>query len=81
MTRHITVSTQEGVVTELELTGHDLGSGEWYVLRCHQAASASANSFDIPVPEPSSASWSGFRYRNNEVSILLQRQGRSSTAA
>jgi hypothetical protein len=81
MTRHITVSTQEGMVTELELTGQGFGSGQTYMLRYHKTATASASSFEISVPEASSASWSGFRYRNNEVSVLLLRQGRSSAAA
>ncbi len=69
------------MVTELELTGQGFGAGQRYMLRYHKTASVSANSFDITIPEAASASWSGFRYRNNEISVLLLRQGRSSAAA
>jgi hypothetical protein len=79
-TRHITLSAQQGMVTELELMGQGFGPGERYMLRYHRTASSSSQVFDVTVPDDRST-WSGFRYRNNEVSILLLRQGRSSAAA
>lgn len=78
-TRHITVSAQEGMVTELEVMGEGFGPGQRYMLRYHRTAGTSV--FDLSIPDARSASWSGFRYRNNEVSVLLLRQGRSSAAA
>ena len=69
------------MVTELELTGRGFGAGQTYMLRYHKTASINGNGFEITIPEAASASWSGFRYRNNEVSVLLLRQGRSSAAA
>jgi hypothetical protein len=39
--------------------------------------SDSTNEFDLGIPNLSSVSWSGFQYRNNEISILFQRQERS----
>lgn len=80
-TRHITVSKQQGMITELELMGQGFGPGERYMLRYHKSASDSANALDFGVPELRSSSWMGFCYRNDEVSVLLQRQGGSLTAA
>ena len=73
-TRHITVSAQEGMITELELMGEGFGPGERYMLRYHQTESNSSQIFDVTVPDERST-WSGFRYRNDEVSVLVQRQG------
>ena len=67
------------MITELELMGKACGAGERYVLRYHKSEGAEGKILDMSVPD-SSMSWSGFRYRNNEVSILLLRQGRSSAA-
>jgi hypothetical protein len=80
-TRHITVSKQQGMITELELVGAGFGAGEQYMLRYHKSASDSADAFDLDVTDLHSISWMGFRYRNDEVSVLLQRQGPSSAAA
>lgn len=79
-TRHITLSANRGMVTELEMIGAAFGPGERYLLRYHQGAAAKRDIFDMSVPD-ASMSWSGFLYRNNQVSILLLRQGRSSAAA
>jgi hypothetical protein len=76
-TRHITLSTQQGMVTELELTG--FGAGENYVLRCHRTSSASANGLDESIPGVTLWPWSGFRYRNNEISVLMPLEGGSFT--
>ena len=80
-TRHITVSKQQGMITELELMGQGFGAGERYLLRYHQSASDSAIALDLGVADLRSVSWMGFRYRNDEMSVVLQRQGRSSAAA
>lgn len=68
------------MVTELEMMGAKFAGGERYLLRYHQTAGAERKIFDMSVPD-ASMSWSGFRYRDNQVSILLLRQGRSLAAA
>jgi hypothetical protein len=78
-TRHITLSAQKGMVTELELMGPGFGPGEKYMLRYHQTASDSSQVLEITVPDPESP-WSGFRYRNDEVSILLLQGPAAGTA-
>ena len=80
MTRHITLSTQQGMVTELELMGNGLGPNERYVLRYHRKTPTSSLRLEMRIPT-ASASWSGFCYRNNEISMLLLRQGRPSAGA
>jgi hypothetical protein len=72
--RHITLSKQQGMITELELIGAGFRAGERYLLRYHKPGSDSTNGFDFGLPDLSSVSWSGFRYRNNEISILMERQ-------
>ena len=67
------------MVTELELMGNVSGPGERYVLRCHKPRGAEGMGLDVGVPN-ASMSWSGFRYRNTEVSILLLRRERSAAA-
>jgi hypothetical protein len=79
-TRHITVSKQQGMITELELMG-GFGAGERYLLRYHQSASDSAIALGLGVADLRSVLWMGFRYRNDEVSVLLERQGQSSAVA
>jgi len=74
-TRHITVSTQQGMVTELELIGQGFGAGERYILRYHKTPSNLADRLEMSIPDAASASWSGFRYRNHELSVLLLHEG------
>jgi hypothetical protein len=81
MPRHIIVSTQQGMVTELESIGNGFGPGERYILRYHRTTPNSTVRLEMNVPEAPSLAWSGFCYRNNEISMLLLRQGRSSAAA
>jgi len=71
--RHITVSKQQGMITELEMMGKGFGPGEKYTLRYHKSESDSANALDFGGEDPRSISWTGFRYRNDEVSVVLQR--------
>jgi hypothetical protein len=76
-TRHITVSTQQGMVTELELIGQGFGAGERYILRYHKTPSDSSDRLEVSIPDATSSPWYGFRYRNNEMSVLLLRDGGS----
>jgi hypothetical protein len=80
-TRHITVSTQQGIVTELELIGQGFGPGERYILRYHKTAPYSANRLEMSLPDVAWRQLSGFCYRSNEISVLLLRQGRPSAVA
>ncbi|HYR42748.1 MAG TPA: hypothetical protein VER98_06985 [Terriglobia bacterium] len=77
-TRHITLSKQQGMITELELISTEFDSAERYMLRYHKPATSSTNVFDFGVSNPRSVSWTGFLYRNNQVSVLLQRQEENS---
>ena len=70
------------MVTELELMGEGFGSGQQYLIRYHKTtAHPSISVFDMTIPDTDTELWTGFRYRNNEISVLLLRQGRSSAAA
>ena len=80
-TRHITLSKQQGMITELELVGGGLDAGDRYMLRYQMPASDSVNVFDVGNPDLRSVSWTGFRYRDEQISVLLQRQGQSSAEA
>jgi hypothetical protein len=62
------------MVTELELIGQGFGAGERYILRYHKTPSNSADRLEMSIPDAASA-WSGFRYRDNEISVLLLHEG------
>jgi hypothetical protein len=62
------------MITELELIGSGFAAGERYMLRQHKPASDSANVFDVVVPYSASVMWTGFVYRDDEASILLEKQ-------
>jgi hypothetical protein len=79
--RHITVSALQGMVTEVEIMDHGVGADQRYILRYHQTECADGSDLEMSIPDTQAESWSGFRYRNNEISVLLLSQGRSSTAA
>jgi hypothetical protein len=68
------------MTTELELMGKGFAAGEKYMLRYHKSAAGSAG-FDFGMPDLCAVIWTGFRYRDDQVSVLLQRQGRPSAAA
>jgi hypothetical protein len=80
-TRHITLSKQQGMITELELMGAGFGKGERYMLRYHRPIAAPTDAFNFDASNLPEAVWTGFRYRDDQISVLLQRQGRSSAAA
>jgi hypothetical protein len=61
------------MITELELMGKGFGPGERYMLRYHKSALDWANALDFGGADPRSVSWTGFRYRNDEVSVVMQR--------
>ena len=73
--RHITVSSQEGLVTELEVTG--AGQSEQYILRHHKAAKAAGTTFSVGVP--TAVSWIGFRYRDTQWSIVTRGNSRNDS--
>ena len=82
MTRHITVSAVKGMVTELEVMGQGFGPSHRYILRFHKSGSAAEVALDMSIPEPEECeSWTGFHYKDNQLSVLLLRQGRSSEVA
>jgi hypothetical protein len=79
MTRHITVSAVKGMVTELEVMGPGFGPSHRYVLRYRKSASAAEVALDMSIPEPEDCeSWTGFHYKDNQLSVLLLRYGPSS---
>ena len=79
-TRHITLSKQQGMITELEMMDAGFAAGEQYILR-YMPASDEANVFDLGNPDFRSVLWIGFRYREGQISVLLERQGQSSAEA
>jgi hypothetical protein len=82
MTRHITVSAVKGMVTELEVMGQGFGPSHRYILRYHKSESGAEVALDMSIPEAEECeSWTGFHYKDNQLSVLLLRQGRSSAAA
>ena len=82
MTRHITVSAVKGMVTELEVMGQGFGPTHRYILRYHKSASAPEVALDMSIPDGEDCDgWTGFQYKNNQMSVLLLRQGRSSAEA
>jgi hypothetical protein len=60
------------MITELELIGSGFAAGEQYVLRQHKPACDSTNVFDFVVPYSASLTWTGFVYRDDEASVLLE---------
>ena len=80
-TRHITLSKQQGMITELELMGAGFGKGERYMLRYHRPITTPTDAFNFDASNLPADVWTGFRYRDDQISVLLQRQGRSSAAA
>ena len=66
------------MITELELVGSGFAAGEQYMLRYRTSGSDSAVGFDFGSPDFRSLSWIGFRYSDDQISVLLERQGQSS---
>ena len=69
------------MVTELESMGQGFGPGEQYVLRYHQTTQDSSDRLVMIIPDTRSTTWSGFRYRNNELSVLMAHEGPASAKA
>src|SRR5207244_11795428 len=62
--RHITLSTNRGLVTELELVGAP--AGDIYLIRYRNASEGASKLFD-------SGSWIGFRYHDAHWSFVKQK--------
>ena len=69
------------MITELELMDAGFEAAEQYILRYRTPASDRANVFDLGNLDFCSVLWTGFRYRDSQISILLERQGQSSAEA
>ena len=63
--RHIILSHQGGIVTELELTGEAPGAADIYIIRYHAASHDATKVLDA-------GSWIGFRYRDAHWSFVEQ---------
>jgi len=68
------------MITELELMGNGFAAGEKYMLRYHKSA-AESQKFDFGIADLRAVIWTGFRYRDDQVSVLLRRQGGPSARA
>ena len=68
MRRHITLSRQAGVTTELEMLGTAIGQYDRYVVRSQKALNAGAEILKLGFPD--TKSWIGFQYREGEWSFL-----------
>ncbi len=66
--RHVTLSSQRGMVTELEMGGDAYAAGGPYVLRYHKSDNAKAALLDIHTTD--AASWTGFRYHDAQWSFV-----------
>lgn len=63
------------------MMGQGFGPGEQYIVRYHQTTPNSTGGLEMAIPDTRSDAWSGFRYRNNEISLLMVRQGLASAEA
>jgi len=69
------------MITELELMGAGFGKGERYMLRYHRPIATTTDALDFAASNQPGIIWTGFQYREDQISVLLQRQGQSSGAA
>jgi hypothetical protein len=67
-TRHVTLSTERGMVTELEMSNPGFAAGGQYLLRYHKSDKPGEVILDISTND--AASWVGFRYRNTQWSFI-----------
>jgi hypothetical protein len=75
--RHVMLSSQRGMITEVELVGAASGSGGCYVLRYHKTSGDVDMILDVGDPSDQ-MSWIGFRYHDAHWSFV--RQDRSTSA-
>jgi len=70
------------MVTELEVMDQGFGPTERYILRYHKSASPAEEALDMGIPDAEDCeSWTGFHYKDNQISVLLLRQARPSNMA
>jgi hypothetical protein len=65
------------MITELELMGTGFAKGEQYMLRYHRPQSSTKDAFDFSASNLPGVIWTGFRYREDQVSVLLGRRGQT----
>ena len=68
MPRHITLSSMQGMVTELEKIGAAFGPEGHYVIRHHRASDA--NQAILEVSASDATSWTGFHYQPGQWSFV-----------
>jgi hypothetical protein len=72
--RHIILSTMDGMVTEMERVQGPVGSPDKYIVRLHKATET--DEMILHVGEPSDQTpWTGFRYKNAHWSFVRQLAG------
>jgi len=67
-TRHVTLSSERGMITELEMGNAGFAAGGQYLLRYHKSDKAREAILDITTND--AASWIGFRYRDTQWSFI-----------
>ena len=67
-TRHVTLSSERGMITELEMDNAGFAAGGQYLLRYHKSDKAGEAILDITTNDASS--WIGFRYRDTQWSFI-----------
>ena len=68
------------MITELELMGAGFAMGERYMLRYHRPISTTNDAFDFGGSSLPGVVWTGFRDHEDQISVLLQRQGPVTTS-
>ncbi len=69
ISRHIMLSSLQGMVTEVERIGAAAGAGDCYVLRYHKGSVDTGMILDVGQPADS-MSWIGFRFRDAHWSFV-----------
>ena len=67
--RHITLSSRKGLVTELERIGTNDGREERFILRCHKTSDTSCSVVSAGAPS-GQVSWTGFRFHESHWSLI-----------
>ena len=70
--RHISVSSFDGIVTEVGTLVGQIGMGETYVVRCHRASEAANGRLDFgAIHDPMLLS--GFHYHDGQWSFVMRK--------
>ena len=67
-TRHVTLSRERGMITELEVGNAGFAAGGQYLLRYHKSDRPGDTILNISTND--AASWIGFRYRDTQWSFI-----------